>query len=83
MPPFSPRWSIESTGLADPFPILSTIKADPVLRHHFRPGNVIATVDAVNGARQLDTYIESNRQVAIADRLVITKTDISDSGTAQ
>ena len=40
------RLVVESTGLADPFPILSTIKADPVLRHHFRPGAVIATVDA-------------------------------------
>jgi G3E family GTPase len=77
IPPFS-RVVIESTGLADPFPVLSTIKADPVLRHHFRPGNVITTVDAVNGAAQLDTYIESNRQAAIADRLVITKTDIAD-----
>ena len=78
IPSFS-RVVIESTGLADPFPVLSTIKADPVLRHHFRPGNVITTVDAVNGATQLDTYVESNRQVAIADRLVVTKQDISDS----
>jgi G3E family GTPase len=77
IPSFS-RVVIESTGLADPFPILSTIKADPVLRHHFRPGNVITTVDAVNGAAQLDTYIESNRQAAIADWLIITKTDIAD-----
>lgn len=76
IPSFS-RVVIESTGLADPFPVLSTIKADPVLRHHFKPGNVIATVDAVNGAAQLDTYLESNRQAAIADRLVITKTDIA------
>lgn len=80
IPSFS-RVVIESTGLADPFPVLSTIKADPVLRHHFRPGNVVTTVDAVNGARQLDTYIESNRQAAIADRLVLTKTDIADSGS--
>ncbi|MFS8047562.1 CobW family GTP-binding protein [Rhizobium sp. BR 314] len=75
VPPFR-RVVIESTGLADPFPVLSTIKADPVLRHHFCAGNVITTVDAVNGSRQLDTYIESNRQVAVADRLIITKTDL-------
>ena len=50
MPPFR-RLVIESTGLADPFPILSTVQADPVLRHHFRLGNVITTVDAVNGMR--------------------------------
>jgi G3E family GTPase len=80
LPSFS-RVVIESTGLADPFPVLSTIKADPVLRHHFRPGNVITTVDAVNGAQQLDTYVESNRQAAIADRLVLTKTDIADPGS--
>jgi G3E family GTPase len=71
------RVVIESTGLADPFPVLSTLKAHPVLRHHFTPGNVITTVDAVNGAGQLDTYPESNRQAAIADRLVITKTDLT------
>lgn len=76
IPPFR-RVIIESTGLADPFPVLSTIKADPVLRHHFRAGNVITTVDAVNGLRQLDTYIESNRQAAIADRLIVTKTDLA------
>lgn len=75
LPPFR-RVIIESTGLADPFPVLSTIKADPVLRHHFCAGNVIATIDAVNGLRQLDTYIESNRQAAVADRLIVTKTDL-------
>ena len=76
VPPFR-RLVIESTGLADPFPVLSTIKADPMLRHHFLPGNVITTVDAVNGFRELDTYIETNRQVAIADRLVITKSHLA------
>jgi G3E family GTPase len=75
VPAFS-RVVVESTGLADPFPILSTLKSDPVLRHHFRPGSVLTTVDAVNGVSQLDTYIESNRQAAIADRLVITKADL-------
>lgn len=81
VPPFS-RVVIESTGLADPFPVLSTLKSDPVLRHHFRAGSVITTVDAFNGFRQLDTYIESNRQVAIADQIVLTKTDLS-KGDAQ
>ncbi|KEA03481.1 GTP-binding protein [Agrobacterium rhizogenes] len=76
VPPFR-RVIIESTGLADPFPVLSTIKADPILRHHFRPGSVVTAVDAVNGQHQLDTYIESNRQAVIADRLVITKTDLA------
>jgi G3E family GTPase len=76
VPPFR-RLAIESTGLADPVPILSTVQADPVLRHHFRLGNVITTVDAVNGMRQLDAQPESVSQVAAADRLVLTKTDLA------
>ena len=77
------RLVIESTGLADPFPILSTVQADPVLRHHFRLGNVIATVDAVNGAGQLSRQPECTRQVAVADRLVLTKTDLADRKTTK
>jgi G3E family GTPase len=72
VPPFG-RLVVESTGLADPFPILSTLKTDPVLRHHFRAGAVITTVDAVNGLSQIENYTESVRQVAVADRLVLTK----------
>jgi G3E family GTPase len=82
VPPFR-RLVIESTGLADPFPILSTVQADPVLRHHFRLGNVITTVDAVNGMRQLDAQPESVKQVAVADRLVLTKTDLAAPETAR
>src|SRR6201987_109592 len=76
VPPFR-RLVIESTGLADPFPILSTVRSDPVLRHHFCLGNVITTVDAVNGALQFDAQPESVKQVAVADRLVLTKTDLA------
>jgi G3E family GTPase len=82
LPPFR-RLIIESTGLADPFPILSTVRADPVLRHHFCLGNVITTVDAVNGARQLDAQPESIKQVAVADRLVLTKTDLAAAEVAE
>jgi G3E family GTPase len=81
LPPFR-RLVIESTGLADPFPILSTVRSDPVLRHHFCLGNVITTVDAVNGARQLDSQPESIKQVAVADRLVLTKTDLATAEVA-
>lgn len=77
VPPFR-RLVVESTGLADPFPILSTIQADPVLKHHFRLGNVITTVDAVNGL----TRSESVKQVAVADRLVLTKTDLAPGSEA-
>jgi G3E family GTPase len=73
------RVVIESSGLADPFPVLSTLKADPVLRHHFRAGAVITTVDAVNGLSQIERHIESIRQLAVADQLVLTKTDLTDA----
>jgi G3E family GTPase len=76
LPPFR-RLVIESTGLADPLPILSTVRSDPVLRHHFSLGTVITTVDAVNGERQLDSQPESIKQAAVADRLVLTKTDLT------
>ena len=76
------RLVVESTGLADPFPILSTVQADPVLRHHFRLCNVITAVDAVNGLLQLSRQPESTKQVAVADRLVLTKTDIAESEAA-
>ena len=70
------RLVIESTGLADPFPILSTVRSDPVLRHHFSLGTVITTVDAVNGVRTLDAQPESVKQVAMADQLMLTKADL-------
>src|SRR5215469_3214485 len=71
------RLVIETTGLADPVPILSTIMTEPVLRYHFHLGNVVATVDAVNGLSHLEHQEESAKQAAVADRIVITKTDIA------
>jgi G3E family GTPase len=75
IPPFR-RVVIESTGLADPLPVISTVTNDPVLRHHFRMGAVVTTVDAVNGCDQLARQPESVAQAAVADRLVLTKTDL-------
>lgn len=77
------RVVVESTGLADPFPVLTTVHADPVLRHHYRLGNVITTVDAVNGTGQLALQPESVKQVAAADRIVLTKTDLADEGSVR
>ncbi len=71
------RLVIESTGLADPFPILSTLRADPVLKHHVRLGDVVATVDAVNATAQLDDHEECASQIAAADHLILTKTDLA------
>ncbi|MQA85833.1 MAG: GTP-binding protein [Streptosporangiales bacterium] len=77
----SPRTSrlvIETSGLADPAPILFTIQNDPVLRHHYAVEEVCVTVDAVNGWRHLDRQPESVKQVAAADRLVVTKIDLAE-----
>ena len=76
VPPFK-RMIIETTGLADPSPIMFTLSADVMIKHHYRLGTIITTVDAVNGAHHLDKYPESLKQVTVADRLVITKTDIA------
>jgi G3E family GTPase len=70
------RIVIETTGLADPAPILHTIYAHPVLQHHFSVDLVLTTVDAVNGTLHLDRNPESVKQVAAADKIVVTKTDI-------
>jgi G3E family GTPase len=71
------RLVIETTGLADPAPIVATLTADPMLRHHFRMGNIIVVIDAVNGAGNLSAFAECRRQVAVADRLVISKIDLA------
>jgi G3E family GTPase len=82
LPPFR-RLVIETTGLADPAPILATVMNDVVIRHHFRLGNVITTVDAVNGGRHLERQPESVKQAALADRLLVTKVDIAEERTVQ
>lgn len=71
------RVIIETSGLADPAPIAYTVLAEPVLQHHFRLGNIVTVVDAVNGLAQLAQFEESVKQVALADRLVLTKTDLA------
>ena len=71
------RVVIETTGLADPAPILHTLIQDPQLADFYRLDGVIATVDAVNGMDQLDKQMESVKQAAVADRIVLTKSDLS------
>ncbi len=72
VPPFV-RVIVETTGLADPPPIVYTLLSEPVVRHHYELDGVVATVDAVNGLREP----ESVKQAAVADRLVVTKTDLA------
>ena len=78
--PFFNRVLVETTGLADPAPILQTIMSDPLLVGKYRLGGVVATVDAVNGTNTLDQHQEAVKQAAVADRLFVTKTDIADPG---
>src|SRR5690606_33864202 len=75
--PFT-RVVIETTGLADPAPVLHTIMNHPYLVLRYRLDGVIAVVDAVNGQSTLDAHAEAVKQVAVADRLVLTKTDLLD-----
>ena len=72
------RIVIETTGLADPAPILQALMTDPAIADSLRLESVIATVDAAAGAATLDAHPESVKQAAIADRIVVTKTDLGD-----
>lgn len=76
--PFFTRLLIETTGLADPAPILHTLMSDPLLEAHYHVDGILTVVDAVNGNTTLDRYAESIKQVAMADRLILTKADMAD-----
>ncbi len=75
------RVVVETTGLADPAPILFTVFSHPVLQHHYYIDLLICTVDSVNGELHLDRNPESTKQVAAADVMVLTKTDVAEAGT--
>ncbi|MDN5696700.1 MAG: GTP-binding protein [Rubrobacter sp.] len=79
IPPIN-RVAVETSGLADPSPIPFTILSDPVLRHHYEPGTVISTLDAVNARLHLRDNPESVRQISASDAIVVTKTDLAHSG---
>ncbi|MFN3785674.1 MAG: CobW family GTP-binding protein [Thiothrix sp.] len=82
LPPYE-RIIIETTGVADPTPIMETLlRSDWVARRHYLDG-VVTTVDALFAAGQLDAHFEAVRQVATADRLLLTKTDLVDTATVQ
>ena len=73
------RIIIETTGLADPAPVLQSIMGHPVMLQAYRLDGVITTVDAVNSMSTLDAHAESVRQVAMADRIILTKTDLPEA----
>jgi len=74
------RVVVETTGLADPAPVLQSIMAHPVLVQAFRLDGVITLVDAVNGEATLDAHVEAVKQAAVADRIVLAKTDLAEPG---
>ncbi len=82
VPPFN-RVVIETSGLADPGPILQTFSTDRALGGEFHIDVVLTVVDAVTGAASLDNAAEARKQVILADRLVISKTDLADTATAE
>ena len=75
IPPFR-RILVETTGLADPAPIVQLLLNNPLVSHFLRLDTVVTTVDAVNAPHQLDRQYEAVKQVALADRLLITKRDL-------
>jgi G3E family GTPase len=73
------RVVVETTGLADPAPILHTLMRDPLLLRDYALDGVVTVVDALAGMANLDAQEEARRQVAVADRLVLSKTDLADA----
>ena len=71
------RVVVETSGLADPAPILHTVMTDRAIGAAFSVGRVVTTVDAVTGARSLARYAEARKQVVLAERILITKTDLT------
>jgi G3E family GTPase len=72
------RIMIETTGLAEPAPILATLMTDPVVASAYRLDGVVTVIDAVAGETNMTVRPEAMRQIAVADRIVVTKTDLAD-----
>lgn len=72
------RVIIETTGLADPGPVIQTLITDTMISSHYRLDGVVTLVDAANALDQIENQPESERQIALADRLFMTKTDLVD-----
>jgi G3E family GTPase len=76
IPPLK-RVVVETTGLADPAPVLQSLMAHPAILAAYRLDGVVTLVDAVNGAATLDAHPEAVKQAAMADRLVLSKRDLA------
>lgn len=75
------RVVIETTGLADPAPVLHTLMTDRNIASRYRLDAIVTTVDTVNAMETLDRQMEAVKQIAVADRIILTKTDLADSHT--
>lgn len=73
------RMVIETTGMADPGPIMANLMNEPVIESVYRLDAVIVTIDAMYGLEQLEKHLEARKQVAVADVLLLTKTDLATS----
>ena len=75
------RVVIETTGLADPAPVMQSVMGHPVIGETFELEGVVTLVDAVNGVSNLERFSEAVKQVAVADRLILSKNSMSDAAT--
>ncbi|MCK8781244.1 GTP-binding protein [Rhizobium sp. NTR19] len=77
------RVVIETTGLADPAPVMQSVMGNPIIAQNFELEGVVTVVDAVHGGSTLDRHKEAVKQVAVADRLVISKLSLADAQTVE
>lgn len=70
------RVIVETTGLADPSPVIHTLMTDRSIHQQYRLQGVVTCIDAINGSETLDRHPESQKQAGVADLLLITKTDL-------
>ena len=76
------RVVVETPGLADPAPIIHTMMQEPLVFAHYRLARVVTAVDAINGMVTFDRQPEAVKQVAVADALLVTKTDMANDAAA-
>ncbi len=77
------RLVIETTGMADPGPIMGNLLNEPVINSTYRLDAVVVTIDAIYGLQQIAEHIEAKKQVAVADILLITKCDLANAEALQ
>ena len=70
------RIVIETTGIAEPAPIVHTLVVDELMPQHYRMDGIVTVADAATGAQTLETHVEATNQLALADLIVVTKTDL-------